>query len=129
MGGGPTGFAAHCNPMAKEAPTTARAKMSVVPAYVGRAARQVGRCDRGKPQPPRACRQVFRVPARRLDRQRTTTGRPLLPPRVPLASAIREGLDPDIVRFARDQAAAWQLLSASQARSARDALIPPEIEQ
>src|ERR1700677_1866151 len=46
-----------------------------------------------------------------------------------LLSAIREGLDPDIVRFARDQAAAWQLLSASQARSARDALIPPEIEQ
>jgi hypothetical protein len=45
-----------------------------------------------------------------------------------LASAIREGLDPDIARFARDQAAAWQLLSASHARSARDALIPPEVE-
>jgi hypothetical protein len=32
--------------------------------------------------------------------------------------AIREGLDPDIARFARDQVAAWQLLSASYARSA-----------
>ena len=42
------------------------------------------------------------------------------------ADAIREGLDPDITRFARDQAAAWQLLSASYARSARDALIGPE---
>ena len=59
MGGGPTGFAAHCNPMAKEAPTTARAKMSVVPAYVGRAARQVGRCDRGKPQPPEPVAKRF----------------------------------------------------------------------
>lgn len=32
------------------------------------------------------------------------------------ADAIRDGLDPDIARFACDQAAAWQLLSASYAR-------------
>jgi hypothetical protein len=37
------------------------------------------------------------------------------------ADAIREGLDPDIARFVRDQAAAWQLLATSYARSARDA--------
>ena len=36
--------------------------------------------------------------------------------------AIREGLDPDIARFFRDQAAAWQLLATSYARSAREAL-------
>jgi hypothetical protein len=36
--------------------------------------------------------------------------------------AIREGLDPDIARFFRDQAAAWQLLTTSYARSAREAL-------
>ena len=36
--------------------------------------------------------------------------------------AIREGLDPDIARFVRDQAAAWQLLATSYARSAREAL-------
>jgi hypothetical protein len=35
---------------------------------------------------------------------------------------IREGLDPDIARFVRDQAAAWQLLATSYARSAREAL-------
>jgi hypothetical protein len=29
------------------------------------------------------------------------------------ADAIREGLDPDIARFIRDQAAAWQLLANS----------------
>jgi hypothetical protein len=29
------------------------------------------------------------------------------------ADAIREGLDPDIARFIRDQAAAWQLLADS----------------
>jgi hypothetical protein len=40
--------------------------------------------------------------------------------------AIREGLDPDIARLARDQVAAWQLPSASYARSTRDALIGPE---
>lgn len=117
--------------MANEAPTTARAKMSVVqrrhpPISVELRASWPLRPRQAATS--RACRQAFRVPARRLDRQRTTTGRPLLPPRVPLASAIREGLDPDIARFARDQAAAWQLLSASHARSARDALIPPEVE-
>jgi hypothetical protein len=31
------------------------------------------------------------------------------------AEAIRDGLDPDIVRFVRDQAAAWQLLANSYA--------------
>jgi hypothetical protein len=45
------------------------------------------------------------------------------------ADAIREGLDADIARFARDQVAAWQFLSASYARSARDALIGPEDAQ
>jgi hypothetical protein len=34
------------------------------------------------------------------------------------AEAIREGLDPDIARFIRDQVAAWQLLATSYARSA-----------
>jgi hypothetical protein len=34
------------------------------------------------------------------------------------AGAIREGLDPDIARFIQDQAAAWQLLATSYARSA-----------
>jgi hypothetical protein len=34
------------------------------------------------------------------------------------AEAIREGLDSDIARFMRDQAAAWQLLAASYASSA-----------
>jgi hypothetical protein len=34
--------------------------------------------------------------------------------------AIREGLDPDIARFVRDQAAAWRLLATSYARSARE---------
>ncbi len=34
------------------------------------------------------------------------------------ANAIREGLDPDIACFIRDQAAAWQLLATSYARSA-----------
>ncbi len=34
------------------------------------------------------------------------------------AEAIREGLDPDIARFIQDQAAAWQLVAASYARSA-----------
>jgi hypothetical protein len=34
------------------------------------------------------------------------------------ADAIREGLDPDIARFIRDQAAAWQLLATSYARFA-----------
>jgi hypothetical protein len=38
------------------------------------------------------------------------------------AGALREGLDPDIARFVRDQAAAWRLLATSCARSARDAL-------
>jgi hypothetical protein len=37
------------------------------------------------------------------------------------ADAIREGLDPDIARFIRDQAAAWQLLATSYASSAGDA--------
>jgi hypothetical protein len=36
------------------------------------------------------------------------------------ADAIREGLDPDIARFIREQAAAWQLLATSYARSAGD---------
>ena len=45
------------------------------------------------------------------------------------ADAIREGLDPDIARFAHDQVVAWQLLSASYARSARYALIGPEDTQ
>jgi hypothetical protein len=36
------------------------------------------------------------------------------------ADAIREGLDPDIARFIRDQAVAWQLLATSYARSAGD---------
>jgi len=39
--------------------------------------------------------------------------------------AIREGLDPDIARFVRDQATAWQLLATSYARSWRDALVEP----
>jgi hypothetical protein len=34
------------------------------------------------------------------------------------ADAIREGLDPDIARFIRDQAAAWQLLANSYGRFA-----------
>ena len=34
------------------------------------------------------------------------------------ADAIREGLDPDIARFIRDQAAAWQLLATSYGRFA-----------
>ncbi len=38
------------------------------------------------------------------------------------ADAMREGLDPDIARFIRDQAAAWRLLASSYARSARDDL-------
>jgi hypothetical protein len=37
------------------------------------------------------------------------------------AEAIREGLDPDIARFIQDQAAAWELLAESYARSAGDA--------
>jgi hypothetical protein len=41
------------------------------------------------------------------------------------ADAIREGLDPDIARFVRDQAAAWQLLATSYACSTRDALVEP----
>ena len=36
------------------------------------------------------------------------------------ADAICEGLDPDIARFVRDQAAAWHLLATSYARSATD---------
>jgi hypothetical protein len=36
------------------------------------------------------------------------------------ADAIREGLDPDIARFIRDQAAAWQLLATSYGRSTGD---------
>jgi hypothetical protein len=39
--------------------------------------------------------------------------------------AIRESLDPDIARFVRDQAAAWQLLATTYACSARDALAGP----
>jgi hypothetical protein len=31
------------------------------------------------------------------------------------ADALRDGLDPDIARFIRDQAAAWQLLANSYA--------------
>ena len=34
------------------------------------------------------------------------------------ADAIREGLDPDIARFIRDQVAAWQLLANSYGRFA-----------
>jgi hypothetical protein len=41
------------------------------------------------------------------------------------ADAIREGLDPDIARFIRAQAAAWQLLAMSYARSAGNDLIEP----
>jgi hypothetical protein len=37
------------------------------------------------------------------------------------ADAIREGFDPDIARFVRDQAAAWHLLATNYARSATDA--------
>ena len=33
------------------------------------------------------------------------------------ADAIRNGLDPDIARFIRDQAAAWRLLASAYARS------------
>jgi hypothetical protein len=39
------------------------------------------------------------------------------------ADAIREGLDPDIARFVRDQAAAWRLLASNYARSATDDLV------
>jgi hypothetical protein len=38
------------------------------------------------------------------------------------ADAIREGLDPDIARFVRDQAAAWRLVATSYTRFAGDAL-------
>jgi hypothetical protein len=38
------------------------------------------------------------------------------------ADAIREGLDPDIARFIRDQAAAWRLMAASSTLSAAHAL-------
>jgi hypothetical protein len=41
------------------------------------------------------------------------------------ADAIREGLDPDIARFVRDQAAAWRLLASSYACSAREGLVGP----
>jgi hypothetical protein len=41
------------------------------------------------------------------------------------ADAIREGLDPDIARFIRDQAAAWRLLATAYARSAGDSSIGP----
>jgi hypothetical protein len=41
------------------------------------------------------------------------------------ADAIREGLDPDIARFIRDQAAAWRLLATAYVRSARDASTGP----
>ncbi len=41
------------------------------------------------------------------------------------ADAIRDGLDPDIARFVRDQAAAWRLLAISYAWSGRDALAGP----
>jgi hypothetical protein len=37
------------------------------------------------------------------------------------ADAIRNGLDPDIARFIRDQATAWRLLANSYALSAREA--------
>jgi hypothetical protein len=37
------------------------------------------------------------------------------------ADAIRNGLDPDIARFVRDQATAWRLLATSYALSAREA--------
>ena len=37
------------------------------------------------------------------------------------ANAIRNGFDPDIARFVRDQAAAWHLLATNYARSAADA--------
>jgi hypothetical protein len=37
------------------------------------------------------------------------------------ADAIRNGFDPDIARFVRDQAAAWHLLATNYARSATDA--------
>jgi hypothetical protein len=37
------------------------------------------------------------------------------------ADAIREGLDPDIARFVRGQAAAWRLVATSYTRSAKDA--------
>jgi hypothetical protein len=37
------------------------------------------------------------------------------------ADAIREGLDPDIARFIRDQAAAWLLLAKTFAHSAQHA--------
>ncbi len=42
------------------------------------------------------------------------------------ADALREGLDPDIARFIRDQAAAWRLLASSYARSMRDDLAKRE---
>jgi hypothetical protein len=41
------------------------------------------------------------------------------------ADAIRDGLDPDIARFIRDQTAAWQLLATNYAGSAGDDLIEP----
>jgi hypothetical protein len=37
------------------------------------------------------------------------------------ADSIRNGLDPDIARFVRDQATAWRLLADSYALSAREA--------
>jgi hypothetical protein len=37
------------------------------------------------------------------------------------AESIRNGLDPDIARFVRDQATAWQLLATSYALSAKEA--------
>jgi hypothetical protein len=37
------------------------------------------------------------------------------------ADSIRNGLDPDIARFVRDQATAWRLLANSYALSAREA--------
>ncbi len=41
------------------------------------------------------------------------------------ADAIREGLDPDIARVIRDQAAAWRVLATSYARSAGEAATKP----
>jgi len=41
------------------------------------------------------------------------------------ADAIRKGLDPDIARFIRDQAAAWRLLESAYASSVGDPSIGP----
>jgi hypothetical protein len=107
----------------------ARAKMSVVqrrrPLSVEPRAK-LAAANRGKPQSPELVAKRFASGrAARIANEQQMAAR-CYSRAAQWADAIREGVDPDIARFARDQAVAWQLLSASYARSARDALIGPE---